>query len=217
MSNFVDVLQANLCDHEDKVTTTTIRFFMMAYEEVLKNEFQYERDLAQFGRDVREEFESMWVFEDGVYNFQYPPRRSRTDETWCTIREKHHEHLVTTMGEIGCTNVDELPTKKRNFLVKLVGRDVDENLGRVRLEIESAKERLVVDTARNDSFCREHTGWSEVKFQKLRRLGEECFDIFVMCKKVGATTDEMGELFIAGALIVNGDEDALVNFGLGFT
>jgi hypothetical protein len=69
MSNFVDVLQANLLDHEDEVTTTTIPFFMMAYKEVLKNAYvqlqelkQYEKDLAQFGRDIREEFESMRVF-----------------------------------------------------------------------------------------------------------------------------------------------------------
>jgi hypothetical protein len=28
---------------------------------------EYEKDLAQFGRDVREEFESMWVFEEEDY------------------------------------------------------------------------------------------------------------------------------------------------------
>jgi hypothetical protein len=114
--------------------------------------------------------------------------------------------------EICCTNIEELPPKKRNFLVKLVGQDMDENLGRPGLEMESTKERLVVDTALNDSFCCKHTDWSEVKFQKLHRLGEEFFHVFVLCKKVGATTEEMGELFIARALFVNGDEDALVNF-----
>jgi hypothetical protein len=146
---------------------------------------------------------------------QYLPKRSRIDETSCTICEKHHEHLVTTMREIGCTGIEELPPKK-SFLVKLVGRDVDENLGRVRLEIKSAKEDLVVDTARNDDFCREHMGWSEVKFQKLRCHGEEFFDAFVKCKQVGATTDEIGEFFIPGALFVNGNEDAAVNFAAGF-
>jgi hypothetical protein len=42
---------------------------MMANEEVLKNAYvqlqelkQYEKDLAQFKSDMREEFESMWVF-----------------------------------------------------------------------------------------------------------------------------------------------------------
>jgi hypothetical protein len=68
--------------------------------------------------------------------------------------------------------------------VKLVGQDVDKNLGRVPLEIESAKEGLVVDIARNDSFCCKHMGWSEVQFQKTTLPWRGIFDAFVLCKKV---------------------------------
>jgi hypothetical protein len=49
MSNVVlDVLQANLCDLEDEVTTALIRFCMMAYEVVLKNAYVPLQELKQY-------------------------------------------------------------------------------------------------------------------------------------------------------------------------
>jgi hypothetical protein len=81
MSNFADVLQANLWDHKDKVASATIQFSMMAYKEVLKNAYvplqelkQYKKDLAQFKSDKREEFESMWVLKMMNVIFSIPHR-----------------------------------------------------------------------------------------------------------------------------------------------
>lgn len=90
MSNFAEVSEANLCYDKDKVNTSTTWLFMMAYIEVLNNTYVPLQELKQdqmagfsplWTRHVREEFESVWFFEADGYYFQYPPQRSRMDET----------------------------------------------------------------------------------------------------------------------------------------
>jgi hypothetical protein len=57
--------------------------------------------------------------------------------------------MLTTMTQIGCTNIEGIPVAKTRRLSELVGRDADDNLARVRLEIQLAEEGLVNDTKRN--------------------------------------------------------------------
>jgi hypothetical protein len=122
MSNFAEAMFANIIDDGEQVTTSTIRLFMMAYIEVLNNTFvplqklkTYEKRLARFGRDVTEEFESLWYQSDdeGEYQFQYPFQISETDATWRSIRDKHYQHLVTTMTKSGCTDIEGIPAAKK--------------------------------------------------------------------------------------------------------
>jgi hypothetical protein len=213
-------------EDENVVTTSTIRLFMRAYVEVLNNTYvplqklkTYEKRLARFGRDITEDFESLWYRreDEGEFEFQYPFQISETDATWRSIRDKHYQHLDSTMTQIGCTDIEDIPEEEQMRLVELVGTDLNENLASVRSEIQSAEERLVRDTEAQYGFCREHLRWSEAKIYTLGSLGEEFFDTFVACKRVEANNEEIEDLFAAGALFVNGDEEALTNFAVRFT
>jgi len=220
MSNFAGSM-AGFDENENKVTSSTIRLFMTEHAGVLHTTYvplqrlkQFEDDLARFGRDIRLEFESLWYSadddEDFPYWFGYPAEISYTNETWLSIREKHYNHLVTRMEKGGYTNIEELTAHDERHLVELVERDVDENLARVRLEIPSLEGRLSTGTETDY----ERLGLSEVQIQKLRRLGEEFYNAWLSCQKVGATYQEEEDLFVAGVRFVNGDGEALTNFAL---
>jgi hypothetical protein len=173
---------------------------------------RYEGRLDQFGKNISESFEELWgpSEDDGDefrFDFQYPAETSYDDETWRRIRSKHYNHLVTTMKKIGCTNIEELPAATERRLVELVMRDVNEDLTRVRLEIQTAEERFATCTEADYAFCQEKLGWSDLKIQKLRGLGEDFDTIWVRVPQ-----EEEDLLCVAAAHFVNGDPEAFIKY-----